>query len=216
MAFVGFTCYKIALILLNVLYLMVSFVLIAIAAYGKAVATIETFSIMGGIIACGILLLLIAIIGLIGALQHHQVLLFFYMVILFLLFFVQFALACACLALTLEQQKKLLHASWTMSSQDQRDNLQHLFTCCGFEKGSVNESASSGNSCTRLELECCKGNDCSSCNSCWEEVQIPVDKMIKSVGGVSLFFSFTEIIGVWMTLRYRNQKNPYANPHSFL
>lgn len=56
---------------------MVSFVLIAIAAYGKAVATIETFSIMGGIIACGILLLLIAIIGLIGVLQHHQVLLFF-------------------------------------------------------------------------------------------------------------------------------------------
>ena len=47
------------------------------AAYGKAVAIIATVSVLGGIIACGVFLLLIAIVGLIGAIKHHQVILFF-------------------------------------------------------------------------------------------------------------------------------------------
>lgn len=56
---------------------MVAFILIGVAAYGKAAAYIATIEIMGGIIACGVFLLLISIIGLIGAVKHHQVLLFF-------------------------------------------------------------------------------------------------------------------------------------------
>lgn len=55
----------------------VAFILIGVAAYAKAVAVIATVSVMGGIIACGVFLLLVAIIGLIGAVKHHQVLLFF-------------------------------------------------------------------------------------------------------------------------------------------
>lgn len=47
------------------------------AAYGKAAAIIATVSVLGGVIACGVFLLLIAIIGLIGAIRHHQVILFF-------------------------------------------------------------------------------------------------------------------------------------------
>jgi len=48
-----------------------------VAAYGKATAIIATVSVLGGIIACGVFLLLIAIVGLIGAIKHHQVVLFF-------------------------------------------------------------------------------------------------------------------------------------------
>ena len=51
--------------------------LIGVASYGKAVAIIATVSVLGGIIACGVFLLLIAIVGLIGAIRHHQVILFF-------------------------------------------------------------------------------------------------------------------------------------------
>lgn len=224
MAFCGFTFYKVALASLNVLYLVVAFVLIALAAIGKAVASIETFSIMGGIIACGIFLLLIAIIGLVGAFQHHQVLLFFYMVILFMLFFVQFALACACLALTSSQQKKLFMASWRISSPQQKADLQKTFNCCKADESAGNDTGSAGQSCEQLKLKCCSSNDsqlgtanvCSSCHSCWEVVRLQVDHMVKAVGAVSLFFSFTEIIGVWLTMRYRNQKDPYANPNAFL
>lgn len=59
------------------LFQVVAFVLIGVAAYGKAVAIIATIHVMGGIIACGVFLFLIAVVGLIGAIKHHQVLLFF-------------------------------------------------------------------------------------------------------------------------------------------
>jgi len=52
-------------------------VLIALAASGKALSYIADLAIMGGIIACGVFLLLIAIAGLVGTVLHHQVTLFF-------------------------------------------------------------------------------------------------------------------------------------------
>jgi tetraspanin-13/31 len=56
---------------------MTSFILIGVAAYGKAVAIIETVTVMGGIIVCGCLLLILALVGLVGTINHHQVMLFF-------------------------------------------------------------------------------------------------------------------------------------------
>lgn len=61
----------------NLFLQAISFVLIGAAAYAKVVAVITTVKVMGGIIACGVFLLLVAIVGLIGAVKHHQVLLFF-------------------------------------------------------------------------------------------------------------------------------------------
>ena len=59
------------------LFQLVAFVLIGVAAYARAVAIITGISIMSGLIACGVFLLLIAIVGICGAVKHHQVLLFF-------------------------------------------------------------------------------------------------------------------------------------------
>jgi len=56
---------------------VVAFVLIGVAAYAKAVAYIVDISVMGGIIACGVFLLLIASVGIVGTILHHQVTLFF-------------------------------------------------------------------------------------------------------------------------------------------
>jgi len=56
---------------------MVACILITAAAYGKFVAVIETVTVMSGLVVCGVLLLLVSIVGLIGAVRHNQVLLFF-------------------------------------------------------------------------------------------------------------------------------------------
>jgi len=56
---------------------VVSFILIGLAAYAKAAAYIVDISVMGGIIACGVFLLIIASVGVIGTVLHHQVTLFF-------------------------------------------------------------------------------------------------------------------------------------------
>ena len=56
---------------------LVAFILIGVAVYGRASAEVTNLPIIGGILACGVFLILISILGLIGAIKHHQVLLFF-------------------------------------------------------------------------------------------------------------------------------------------
>lgn len=56
---------------------LVSLLLIGIAAWGKTFGLVTSFSVVAGVIGVGIFLFLIALIGLLGAIKHHQVLLFF-------------------------------------------------------------------------------------------------------------------------------------------
>lgn len=56
---------------------MVSCILIGVALYGRAASLVTNLPIVGGILACGIILILISILGLLGAVKHHQVMLFF-------------------------------------------------------------------------------------------------------------------------------------------
>lgn len=51
--------------------------LIGVAAWGKGLGLVSSIHIIGGVIAVGVFLLLIAVAGLVGAVNHHQVLLFF-------------------------------------------------------------------------------------------------------------------------------------------
>lgn len=56
---------------------LVSLLLIGIAAWGIGFGLISSFRVVGVVIAVGIFLFIIALVGLIGAVKHHQVLLFF-------------------------------------------------------------------------------------------------------------------------------------------
>ncbi|XP_052265257.1 tetraspanin-31-like isoform X2 [Dreissena polymorpha] len=218
----GFACSKNALVTLNCLYIVVSFILIGVGAYAKAAAVIVNLSIVGGVIGCGILLLLISLAGLIGACKHHQVLLFFYMIVLFLLFLVQFSLGVVCLAVNKDQEIDLVRKAWQSSHNSTRDSLQIQLDCCGFEDWKLNSSAPLGHpSCSKLPCctgagdGCCVGDTC-PCKTCFEKLNPNIHKAFSWSGGLGLFFSFSEIIGVWVTVRYRNQKDPRANPSSFL
>lgn len=56
---------------------MVGFLLIGIAVYGRNASLVINLPIIGGILACGVILILISLLGLAGAVKHHQVILFF-------------------------------------------------------------------------------------------------------------------------------------------
>ncbi|XP_021367248.1 tetraspanin-31-like isoform X1 [Mizuhopecten yessoensis] len=229
----GFQCSKNALAALNVLYIFVSFILIGVAAYGRVVAIVTNLTLVGGIIACGVFLFIIALIGLIGAIKHHQVLLFFYMIILFLLFLLQFSLACACLAINEDQQEQFAENGWRLASNQTKETVQYKFDCCGFKDWSIQGDNPSGHPpCGGIQ--CCSGGNAGPCctktsniteadlqamcpcQTCLTALQNEIHSAFKITGGVGLFFSFTEIIGVWLALRYRNQKDPKANPSAFL
>ncbi|XP_041371904.1 tetraspanin-13-like isoform X1 [Gigantopelta aegis] len=224
----GFACSRNSLAALNVLYILVSFILIGVAAYGRLSAIVTSLTLVGSLIACGVFLFFIALTGLIGALKHHQVLLFFYMIILFLLFLLQFSLACACLAFNSEQQQDLVERGWNLSSDATKNDVQNQFQCCGFRDQDLLNGSLGHPPCVKVNLGCCHDSDaicCSGnsngtktcpCDKCSEKLQMQIHAAFKVTGGVGLFFSFTEIIGVWLAMRYRNQKDPRANPSAFL
>lgn len=47
--------------------------MIGVATYGKTSNVITSLEIVGGIVASGVFLLFISVVGLVGALKHHQV-----------------------------------------------------------------------------------------------------------------------------------------------
>lgn len=126
----------------------VGFLLIGVAVYGIQASIVTNLPIIGGILACGVILILISILGLAGAYKHHQVMLFFYMIILFLLFLIQFSIACSCLAVNSEQQKQLAEQGWSKVPDSIKSEVQQSFTCCGFN--STTEALTEHPSCDAI------------------------------------------------------------------
>lgn len=218
------------LLVLEIKKKIISIILIGVAAYSRLAAIVVSLGLIGGIIACGVFLFIISLVGLIGAVRHHQVLLFFYMIILFLLFLLQFSLGCACLAVNRDQEISLVRNGWKAADMKFKDTIQNKLNCCGFEDVSLNKTDPLGHpSCDAVP--CCDGNTDSPCcnadvnsnltgkcpcSTCLEKFKPRIHDAFSITGGIGLFFSFTEILGVWLALRYRNQKDPEANPNAFL
>ncbi|AWO96087.1 tetraspan NET-6-like [Scophthalmus maximus] len=205
MACGGYVCTKNALGALNILYVLVSLLLIGVAAWGKWFGLVSSIRVMAGVIGVGIFLFLVAFVGLCGALKHHQVLLFFYMIILFTVFVLQFSVSCACLALNKDQQNHLLEVGWNKSEATQQD-VEKTLDCCGFSNVNYNGSCAAT----------CFKDTPPSCKTCSSTIQHYAGEVLRFVGGLGLFFSFTEILGVWLAHRYRNLKDPRSNPGAFL
>ncbi|KAL8165261.1 UNVERIFIED_CONTAM: hypothetical protein K2H54_037190 [Gekko kuhli] len=220
---------------------LVSLLLIGIAAWGIGFGLISSFRVVGVAIAVGIFLFLIALVGLIGAVKHHQVLLFF------------FSVSCACLTLNkdqqafvvdlgtylnssahqefisvspiLELQKNLLKSHlhfllppeplemttvfengatkrqslrstetyWMLIPQSQllevgwnntntaKQDIERNLNCCGFR------NVSKDGHCL---APCFQGSHCSPCAPIIEEYS---GMVLRFVGGIGLFFSFTEL-----------------------
>ncbi|XP_008279330.1 tetraspanin-13 [Stegastes partitus] len=201
----GFVCTKNALCALNILYVLVSLLLIGVAAWGKWFGLVSSIRVVAGVIGVGVFLFMVAFVGLCGALKHHQVLLFFYMIILFAVFVLQFSVSCACLALNKDQQNRLLEVGWNKSEATQKD-VEKTLNCCGFYHVNYNGSCAAS----------CFNSPSPSCDPCSVLIQQYAGQVLQFVGGIGLFFSFTEILGVWLTHRYRNTKDPRANPGAFL
>ncbi|XP_026172739.1 tetraspanin-13a isoform X2 [Mastacembelus armatus] len=201
----GFICTKNALCALNITYVLVSLMLIGVAAWGKWFGLVSSIRVVAGVIGVGIFLFLVAFVGLCGALKHHQVLLFFYMMILFIVFIVQFSVSCACLALNEDQQRHLLEVGWNKSEATQQD-IEKTLNCCGFSSVNYNGSCAAQ----------CFINPSPTCRTCSSIIQQYTREVLQFVGGLGLFFSFTEILGVWLAHRYRNIRDPRSNPGAFL
>ncbi|ENN75321.1 hypothetical protein YQE_08098, partial [Dendroctonus ponderosae] len=192
----GFTCSKNALIALNMLYIVVAFILIGVAVYGRAASLVTNLPIIGGILACGIILILISLLGMMGAVKHHQVMLFFYMLILFLLFLIQFSVACACLGVNQSQQEQLAQQGWNRVDNATRANVQKTFTCCGFD-AEVDKLLPHPEcfDVTMLSTKCVTVQEGAYTNC-----------KARSVTHFNCVVGL--VVGIFLTKRYRNQQDP--------
>lgn len=214
----AYFCSKNVLVALNSLYIFIALVLICVAVYAKVSAKITSLPILGGVIACGVFLLLVAIMGVVGAIRHSQVILFFYMIIMALLFIIQMSVSIGAIAVSHEQQSKLMEAGWSRMSDKMKNEIQEIKDCCGFKNRTLtpNDPKMGHPNCD--ELKCCTNQSpqCLTCETCYNKLEDVVNHLLKVAGGVGLFFSFTLLFGVYMACRYRNQKDPRANPGAFL
>lgn len=214
----SFRCYKLGLILLNILYMIVGLTLIIIPVGAKLSAVFTSWPIVGGAVACGVFMMLMSMAGIYGAVKHHQIILFFYMAVVVMIFFILFSVSVAALAITSSQQQALLKKGWRSLSDKSKEEVQKFGNCCGFENATIQTGIDGHPRCR--DVKCCKNEtiySCPSCKTCDAYlVEHGLNAIKNAVGGVGLFFSFTLFLGFYMAFRYRHLKDPRANPSAFL
>ncbi|XP_057293086.1 tetraspanin-31-like [Hydractinia symbiolongicarpus] len=201
----AYTCSRNMLAAINSIFIFIGLILIGITAAAKKEAVIVSIPALGGLIACGVFLLLIAILGLIGAIRHNQIILFFYMIIMSILFILLLAFSVAALAITKDQQQDLIRKGWLALKQSdpvQLKQLEKKLHCCGLDNEIRNTTCEADNKYAKVR--------------CYDQIGGPLDKGLSIAGGVGLFFSFALLLAVYLTVRYRNQKDPRMNADAFL
>jgi len=219
----GFTCSKNTLVGLNVMYILVSLLMIGVAVHSKVSGIVTSIPIVGGITASGVFLLFISVIGLIGAMKHHQVMLFIYMVVLFFIFIIQFSCSCAALSVSPDDQIKIIKTAWdTAEKSDYTADLivsaERQFDCCGlgiYDNFTQYEHPNQDDHDWSKEKKVFEEDDkCfvpkEDCLTCLSTISTKVAAGFKAAGGLGLFFSFPELFGALIACRYRNLMDPFG------
>jgi len=220
----SFSCSKNTLVGLNLIYMVVSLIMIGVAVHGRVSGIVTSLPIVGGITACGVFLLFISVVGLIGALRHHQVMLFFYMVVLFLIFLIQFSVACAALGINETDEKTIILRAWKAAETKTPSVIAQAevtFDCCGV---GLDDNLTAYTKPTDEDIKWSEDNEVfkdypdkkcyehksnsSTCETCFSMINEKVNSGFNAAGGVGLFFSLTELIGGVIAARYRNQLDP--------
>jgi len=201
-----FKCSRYTLIGLNIGYILVAFILIGVAAAGKSSNLLTSLPVIGGIVACGVFLLFVAIVGILGAIKHHQVMLFFYMMVLFSIFVIQFSVACACLAVGEKEEIQILEKAWNAAGDEARFDAENTFKCCGFKNITINQAQCE--KCREIteikdSVTCTNGTYTSKVH-CDDKIQEKVNRAFNASGTVGLLFSFTELVAIYYAHRLRS------------
>jgi len=214
---------------INFAYIIAATILIGVASYAKHANIANTVPIVGGIIACGVFLLFVAVLGLIATFRQSQPLMFYYIIILSIIFILQFFISIACLGVKHEKESDLVLNAWDLI--DSHDNpteihsIEKEFGCCGINteghrRQSSNYNSTTGNCtgdwCNEINF-CIELDECNDpvdpkdtpldfgCPTCDQELDKILDKAFNSTGGLGLFFSFCELFAILTAFVYRKQ-----------
>ena len=218
---------------INFAYIIAAIILIGVASYAKHANIANTVPIVGGIIACGVFLLFVAVLGLIATLRQSQALMFYYIIILSIIFILQFFISIACLGVKHEKESDLVLNAWNVidsyNNPGEIHSIEKQFGCCGINTEGHRRQSTNYNSTDPTNVTCigewcheinfCIQNvtGCSEakdktvtpldfgCPTCDQELDKILDKAFNSTGGLGLFFSFCELFAILTAFVYRKQ-----------
>jgi len=188
---------------------------------------ITGYSLMSGagfVIALGVIILLLSLVGFIGAYKNRLGLLQLFIGSLFLIVLLQ--LIAAIVAFTLRNRaedqlrSKLINSlqkyTGNQEVKTEWDRLQQTWTCCGVADG--DDWLKHGNQ-ERIPCSCYSNSVCPPQNAtgyfskgCYGSALDVYFRYSKALGGVSLFFFFAEVIGLVLGIvLLRDLKNNYGS-----
>jgi len=194
-------------------------------------AEITGHSIMSGagfIIALGVIIILLSVLGFIGAFKNRLSLLQIFIGSLFVILLLQ--LIAVIVGFTLrgkadaQLHTKLMNSLTEYSGRNsdavtEWDRLQQQWSCCGVDRSSDWMLTAK---LDKPPNSCCLHNDCTPPAvengtayfrpGCYQSVQSLFFRYSKALGGVSLFFFFVEIVGLISAIvLLRDLKNNYGS-----
>lgn len=130
-------------------------------------------------------------------------------------------MSIACLALSKDNVSDIIGGMWSSGAENELVNVSIIdaeghFKCCGWNSTLPVD---------RDQAECVGNNACtleqfeagpSECHYCDDIIVDHVGSLLVATGGIGFFFSLMELLGVYLAVRFRNQKDPKANPSQFL
>jgi len=121
-------------IFINLFFIIIGFILMVYGAYVANNSTTATSltgtSWAGFVIVIGIFVMLVGIIGLVGAKWQNRVILVFYFIVIIILFVL--TLACGAWMLSLEgKEASLVTTAWNAAPDTVRRSIQTYYFCCG-------------------------------------------------------------------------------------
>lgn len=142
------------------------------------------------------------------------------MIILFFVCVAQITFGLANISISSEDQDDMAKQRWMLSDDIIKEKLQLEFVCCTFDKTyySFQDAWDQSPCADFIHRICCdesSNSDCSYC-ACRYKMQNTLNIIFKLYGGLAIFFGLVQIIGVAITVRYRNQKSPRSQAGAFL
>ena len=197
----NFLFWRRLLLIINVFYILLALTFLFFAIFTRVSSLIIDLHLFVGLIILSVYLIILSTFGIFAVIKHHQVFLFFYVILLSILFLFQFILACTYLAIRGEKKYDLLKSNYEKSI----DRIQLKYNCCGFDN-----STSFIRNQTCQDLPCCQTANqcCENLSMCYSLLTNELDKDLKIIGSIMLIFTLTQIVAVYMTLRFRNIRNP--------
>merc|ERR1712130_222972 len=88
--------------------------------------------------------------------------------------------------------------------------------CCGYNRENYEDYWATGNYCADNNILIPPKDPTAPYEFCKDKIEAKTDAAVEKTGAIALFFSFTEMFGVWLAIRYRNQRNPAGpDPRAF-